>query len=131
MSIAGYNRKVTSICIPDPAGDITVLVMRAPFGGMRIHNAYASCSAAVTADATNKITMSLLDGGAAGAGTTEMATRVGGASVGWAANEGHALTISQAELDEGDHLLFKYDESGTVAPGDVTLTVEWTQGGTD
>lgn len=130
MSIAGYNTQVSTIIVPDPTADATITVFKAPAGGATIQAAYAAFSAAVTADATNKITVSLLDGGADGSGTTEMATRVGGASVGWGANELHALTVSQSGIDGGDQINVKYDESGTVAPGYLTVTLHWTQGGT-
>ena len=131
MSIAGYNKRITTITIPDPTADVTIPVFVAPTGGARIHAAYAALSTAVTADATNKVTCSIIDGGSDGSGTTEIGVRTGGASVGWAANQLNALTVSAAELNGGAHLLFKYDESGTVAPGYVTVSIEWTQGGSE
>lgn len=130
MSIAGYNTKITSITIPDPAGDATIPVFKAPAVGATILNAYASMSAAIAANGSNLVTCSLIDGGQDGSGTTQIAVRTGGASVGWDALELHALTVSADSLDGGDQLLFKYDETGTVAPGYVTVVVEWTAGGT-
>lgn len=130
MSIAGYNVKTTTIVVPDPTADATFTVFKAPLGGATLVAAYAAFSAAIAADATNKITVSLLDGGADGSGTSEMATRVGSASVGWDANELHALTISDYDVDEGDQINVKYDESGTVAPGYLTVVLHWVQGGT-
>lgn len=131
MSIAGYNTKILTVTIPDPTADVTIPLMIAPAGGIRILAAYAALSTAVTADATNKVTCSIIDGGAAGAGTTEIGVRTGGASVGWTANGLSALTVSSAELDGGAHLLAKYDESGTVAPGYVTFCIHWVQGGSE
>lgn len=130
MTIAGYNTKVTTVVIPDPAADATIPVFKAPAVGATILNAYAATSAAIAADGTNYVICSLIDGGADGSGTTQIAVRTGGASVGWDANELHALTVSADSLDGGDQLLFKYDEEGTVAPGYVTVSVEWTAGGT-
>lgn len=132
MSIAGYNVKTLVVAVPDPAGDAKIACLIAPAGGIRIVAAHASCSAAVAADAVNKITFSLLDGGADGTGTDALATRVGGAAVGWDANELHALTLqTQTELDEGAHLIAHYDESGAVAPGWVSFVVQYVQGGSE
>ena len=132
MSIAGYNKRHLAVVIPDPTADAKVAILKAPLGGIRIVAASASVQTAVTADGTNYISMNLLDGGADGTGTTSLYTRTGGASVGWDANELHDLTAgSQVELDEGAHLIFQYDENGTVAPGHVSVVVEYVQGGSE
>lgn len=128
--IAGYNTQVTTVQVPDPAADANVLALVAPAAGARVLAAYAFTQTAVIADVTNYITASLLDGGADGTGTTVVATG-GGASVSWAANGAKALTVTAANagLDAGDHLLFKYDENGVVAPGVVGVIVHWSVGG--
>jgi hypothetical protein len=128
MSIAGYNSTFTTINIPDPAGDATLLALKAPSVGATILNAWVSLSTAVDADGSNHILCSLLDGGAAGAGTTSMGS-FGGASVDYAAHQANAMTLTQDSVDGGDHILFRYDETGTVAPGYVTLVLEWSHGG--
>lgn len=128
MSIAGYNHNVTSGCFIDPAGTLKVAFFKAPLGGAYIHAAYASCSAAIASHATNIVTGTLLDGGADGSGTTSMGA-YGGADTAWAANGMNALTLTQNKLDEGDVLIFQYSEGGTVAPGTVSFSIEWTQGG--
>lgn len=128
MSIAGYNHRITSVAVADPAGTLKVAVLKAPLGGAYIQAAYASCSAAIASHATNIVTGTLLDGGAAGSGTTSMGA-YGGADTAWAANGMNALTLTQNKLDEGDVLIFQYTEGGTVAPGTVTISVEWTPGG--
>ena len=128
MTIAGFNTKVTTVIVPDPAGDATILLFKAPEVGATILNAYAACSTAIASHATNIITGSLLDGGADATGTTSMAA-FGGANTAWAANEANAMTVTQDSVDGGDNVLFKYDEGGTVAPGYFVVTVEWTAGG--
>lgn len=129
MSIAGYNKKITSVAVADPAGTLKVAVLKAPFGGARIHAAYISTSAAIAASGSNTVTGTLIDGGANGAGTTSMGSVAVTASVAFAANGMNALTLTQTEIDEGDVLIMQYSEAGTVAPGTVTFSVEWTQGG--
>lgn len=128
MAIAGYNNKITNIAFADPAGTLKVAIFKAPQGGARIHAAYSSVSAAIASHASNTVTCSLLDGGADGSGTTSMGS-YGGASVAHAANDMNALTLTQTKLDEGDVLIAQYAEGGTVAPGTVSFSVEWSQGG--
>jgi len=128
MSIAGYNNKITSIAFIDPAATLKVCAFVAPAGGAYIHNVYSSCSAAIASHATNTVTCSVLDGGAAGAGTTSMGS-FGGADTAHGANAANAMTLTQNKLDEGDHLLVQYAEGGTVAPGTVSFIIEWSQGG--
>lgn len=130
MSIAGYNTKINTYIFTDPTADATYVLMRAPAGGMTIQAAYAATTAAIASHASNIITGSLLDGGADGSGTTSMGAGYGGANTAWGANEMNALVLTQTGLDGGDHLLFKYDEGGTVAPGLVVVQVEYTLGGT-
>lgn len=129
MAIKHDNVQCVSVSFADPTADLVLPILLVPGQGIRILDAYVAFTATTAADATNKITMSLLDGGAAGAGTTEMAVRTGGASVGWTAGTFHALTVSQVELNADSHLMLKYDESGTVAPGVGVVTVHYVLGG--
>ncbi len=128
MSIAGYNPSITSVAFIDPTTTLKVAILVAPFGGATV-KAYASCSAAIASHADNHVTATLIDGGADGSGTTSMGT-FGGASTAWLANNLNALTLTQTGLDEGDVLIVQYTEAGTVAPGTVSFSVEWVQGGT-
>lgn len=129
MSIATYNVHVISRSFVDQTADEILHIMKAPFGGMTILAAYAIADATFDADGSNYYTVSLIDGGADGTGTTSMGS-VGGASVDWTADTAKTLTLTQTGLDEGDWLHVKYDEEGTVAPGEVTICIHWTQGGT-
>lgn len=128
MSIAGYNVNITTIDFDDPAGDLTVAAFRAPEVGATILRAAVVPSATFDADGSNHYTVSLLDGGAAGTGTTAMAS-VGGASVDWTANTAAAMTVTADAVDGSDWVMVKYDETGTVAPGHVSVCIEWTAGG--
>lgn len=129
MSLAGYNTEVTSIRFADPAAASLILnLLKAPAVGMVLKAAYMISDATFNADGSNYYSISLLDGGADGTGTTSIASW-GGASVDTVANTAQALTISADGLDGGDWLRVAYAETGTVAPGNNTVVVHWTQGG--
>lgn len=130
MSIAGYNKKITSVAVADPGGTLKVALLVAPKGGATIHAAYISTSAAIAASGSNTVTGTLIDGGPTGAGTTSMGSFAVDASTATLANGMNAMTLTQTGIDEGDVLIVQYSEAGTVAPGTVTFSVEWTQGGT-
>lgn len=130
MSIAGYNKKITSIAVADPGGTLKVALLVAPKGGATVDAAYISTSAAIAASGSNTVTGTLIDGGATGAGTTSMGSFAVDASTATLANGMNAMTLTQTGIDEGDVLIVQYSEAGTVAPGTVTFSVEWTQGGT-
>lgn len=129
MTIAGYNINVTSLRFPDQAGAQAFALFKAPAVGATILAAYAVPSETFDADGSNHFTVSLLDGGAAGTGTTSMGA-AGGASVDWTEDTAKALTITQDSVDGGDWVRVAYAETGTVAPGDITICVHWTAGGT-
>lgn len=130
MSIAGYNKKITSVAVADPGGTLKVALLVAPKGGATIDEAYISTSAAIAASGSNTVTGTLIDGGPTGAGTTSMGSFAVDASTATLANGMNAMTLTQTGIDEGDVLIVQYSEAGTVAPGTVTFSVEWTQGGT-
>lgn len=128
MSISGYNLNVTSVAVIDPAAALKVAIFKAPAGGAKIHAAYISTSAAIGASGSNTVTGTLIDGGANGAGTDSMGAFAVTASIATLANNMNAMTLTQTEIDGGDVLIVQYSEVGTVAPGTVTFSVEWTQG---
>lgn len=129
MSIAGYNTKITTVRFPDPAAaSKTVPLFKAPAVGATVIRAYAIPTATFDADGSNHYTVTLRDGGQAGTGTTNMGG-AGGASVDWTALTQKELTLAQNSVDGGDWIHAHYAETGTVAPGDIIVCVEWTAGG--
>lgn len=129
MSLAGYDVHVVSVQFADQAGDEVFAAFKAPAVGATIIGAWVVASETFDADGINYYTVSLLDGGATGTGTTSMGS-VGGASVDFTADTAAALTITQDAVDGGDWVMVKYDETGTVAPGDITVCIHWVAGGT-
>ena len=129
MTIAGYNTHFTTIVFVDQAGDDVIHGFRAPEVGATVLRAVIIPNATFNADGSNHYTVTLIDGGATGTGTTTMAT-VGGASVDFTADTEAEMTISADAVDGSDWIHAKYIETGTVAPGDITVCIEWTAGGT-
>ena len=134
MSIAGYNSRFTTFNSGVTA-DMTLPIMVAPTGGAKLAAAYAFSSTTLAAGSANHFNLTLLNGGTVGTATTAISsalggTAAGGTAPGWTAakKETFALTSGSEKLTEGQVLLVKYDETGTVAIGDWTVIVEWTQG---
>lgn len=120
------------LSLPDPAGDLTVPLVEIPTGGgkYRVAAARAYLTAAISSDALNHVAVSLLNGGADGSGTDVVGAAVGGASTAWVAGTPKEITIDADEcrLAEGDRLMVKYDENGTVAPGTLVVQVDLVTG---
>ena len=129
MTIAGYNTHFTTVSFPDQAGADVIHGFRAPAVGATILRAVIIPDATFDADASNHYTVTLIDGGATGIGTDVLAT-VGGASVDYVADTEKEMTISSASVDGSDWIHVSYAETGTVAPGNITVCIEWTAGGT-
>lgn len=129
MTIAGYNTQIATTWFTDQAGTDVMPLFKAPAVGATLLNAYFISDATFDADGSNHYTVSLLDGGADGTGTTAIAS-FGGASVDTTADTQNTMTISTDSVDGGDWIMVKYAETGTVAPGNITVVVEWTHGGT-
>ena len=73
----------------------------------------------LAAHATNIITMGVEDGGAAGTGTTDIDTPIGGTG-GWTADTPatHTMLTTVSDIDADDWINLHYDEGGT--PGTTT-----------
>ena len=129
MALAGYDIQVTTVRFPDPTAAKTVAVFKAPAVGATIRSAYAISDATVdNTVGTNAFTLTLLDGGQTGVGTAEVGA-FGTGATDWVALTQQAATMTQYGLDGGDWLMAKYDEVGTIAPGNLLVCVHWTAGG--
>jgi hypothetical protein len=125
--IAGYNKNVI-LLNSSTSADWTLAAFRAPFGGATITGAWAVSSTVLAASTSDYFNLVLLNGGTVGTATAAIGT-VGG-TTGWAAQTAQAFTLNAAadELTEGQYLMAKYDETGTVAVADVQVIVEWVHG---
>ena len=134
MSIAGYNSRFTTLN-SSVSADMPIPVFVAPKGGAKLQSAYGFASTTIAAGSANHFNLTLLNGGTVGTAVTAISGALGGTAAsgtapGWVAQkkETFTLTSGSEKLTEGQVLLVKYDETGTVAIGDWTVVVEWTQG---
>jgi hypothetical protein len=134
MSIAGYNSRFTTLNSTTSA-DMSVPVLIAPKGGATLRAAYAFASTTLAASSADHFNLALVNGGTVGTATTAISSNLGGTAAsgtapGWTAKkkETFAITSGSEALTEGQVLIVKYDETGTVAINDWTVIVEWTQG---
>lgn len=129
MTIAGFNTKITLIKFPDLTTDGIVAGFKAPAVGATILRAYFIADATFNADGSNYFSVSITDGGATGVGTTDIGVW-GGASADTVALTENAIVMTTDSVDGSDWIMISYDETGTVAPGNITVCIEWTAGGT-
>lgn len=128
--LAGYNHNITTTVVSAGSatvGTATYPVLRAPFGGATIKNAYIATTSAVTADGTNYVTATLIDGGAAGTATTAIGTAGGTAGL-TAAPAAYTLNTALDELDSGDYLMARIVKAGTITEREFAIIVEWVHG---
>lgn len=128
--LAGYNSNITTVITAAgsaTAGAFKLPAIRAPFGGATIKGAYIATSSAVTADGSNYVTATLLDGGAAGTATTAIGT-AGGTTGLTAAPAAFTLNTSLDELDAGDYLMVNIVKSGTITEREFSVIIEWVHG---
>ncbi len=125
--ISGYNKNIVTVNSPTSA-DYTIPLLRAPFGGATIIDVWGMSSTTLAASTADFFNVTLLNGGTVGTATAAIGTA--GGTAGWVAQTAQefSLNASADELTEGQYLMAKYDETGTVAVADVTLIVEWVHG---
>lgn len=128
--LAGYNSHITTVTTAAGSatlGTVKLPILCAPFGGATIKSAKIATTSAVTADGTNYVTVTLLDGGAAGTLTTAIGTAGGTAGLA-AAPAAFTLNTALDELDAGDYLMANIVKSGTITERDFAIIVEWVHG---
>lgn len=124
------NRKQITVVISDPGADAKIPLLRAPAdGGITIERAFASAPIAIAAHTANYLTLSLLNGGTAEAGTALISDEVGG-TAGWAANTKKEMTVvaGSGKLSADQILLLDMAETGTYAGECVVVNVEYVPG---
>ena len=128
----GYDRVHTSvIVISDPTSDALYPILRAPSRSTKIEiiAAWAEIDTTITLGNGTGIALSLLDYGSAGTGLAgTVAAALGGTTITWTAEVPKTFTISEGTMDEGDYLKVKYNETGTVAPLNITVGIEYVIG---
>ena len=124
------HRKVASVVVLDPAGDLKFPIMVAPAdGSITVEKVWVSVSTTIAASVTNYVDLTVLNGGTAGTATTNIGG-TGGGTLGMVAYtpQGIAITAGSGRLTAGQFLMINYDENGAVAPGAVSVVVEYVDG---
>uniref|UniRef100_A0A6H1ZDE3 Uncharacterized protein n=1 Tax=viral metagenome TaxID=1070528 RepID=A0A6H1ZDE3_9ZZZZ len=132
----GYDvQHAVSVVVSDPGADVSLPIWQVPAGVTKIEILEASILTDTTlaAGTANGMEVTLLDGGAAGAGTSVLTNALGGTAAGgtfpaWTAVTPQAWTVSEGTLDAGDWVVLKYDESGTVAMKNIVVWFSYVQG---
>lgn len=129
----GYDAvRSETVVLSDPGADGTFLIWRAPSRAAKVEiiEAWGASDTEVKDGAGTAFTLRLADKGAAGTSTISyVSATLGAAGTGdWSANVPRAFTISEGTLDGGDYLAVVYDETGTVAPKNITIGFSWVSG---
>lgn len=128
--LSGYNTQQVSLVISAgsvTAGTTTLPILRAPFGGVTITDAYIMPTTAIVANGSTYVTATLLNGGTSGTATAAIGTA--GGTVGVPASP-NTFTINTAadELTENQYLLARIVKTGTVAENEYSVVVRYVAG---
>lgn len=128
--LAGYETQQTTVVTAAGSatvGTVLLPIVKAPFGGLTVKAASLATSTAVAANGSNYVTVTLIDGGAAGTATTAIGTAGGTTGVTVAPA---AFTISSTldELDSGDYLMAQIVKTGTITEREYSIIVDWVHG---
>ena len=102
---------VVTVFTYDPGADDKLPVWIAP-KKCEIKSAKAVVANDVAASTANYFTVGLVNGGSDGSGTAVLAAAIGG-TAGWTGLDPKDFTMSEGTLDEGDVVVWDYDETGT------------------
>lgn len=124
------QRLVATIIIADPGQDGRLPVLKVPDDHtFTIESAKVVPDRTTAASTANYYEVSLENGGAAGTAQTVIGGTAGG-TPGWTAATPESITITSGsgDLTEGQYLVVNYQETGTVAPGNIAVIVEYVDG---
>ena len=128
----GYNDvKTLTAVIADPQADTTYPLWKISdrISKIEILEAWACIDTTITKGDGTGIALTLLDygtGGTANGGT--VSSILGGTTVTWTIDIPQDFTISEGTFTGGHYLTLKYDETGTIAPLNITVSVNYVQG---
>ena len=131
MAFGRDIQHTVSVVLSDPTADSTPPIWRVPseITKIEILEGWASSATLVTLGEGTGIALTLLDYGTAGTAVEGTVTSaLGGTTITWTANTPKEFTISEGTLDANDYLMVKYDETGTVAPLNITIGFTWVSG---
>lgn len=124
------NRIVQSFVVYDPGQDAKIPLLRVPDDHVyTIEDAYISTDRTLAGSTADWFYGILLNGGTAQTATTAI-SGTAGSTAGWTANTPvqSAIVSGSGDLTANQWLVFSYQETGTVAPGVIVVTVEYVDG---
>lgn len=128
--LSGYNTQQVSLVInagSAVAGTTTLPILRAPFGGVTVTDAYIMPNTAIVANGSNYVTATLLNGGTAGTATTAIGTAGGTAGV-TAAPNAYTLNTAADELTADQYLMARIVKTGSIAENEYSVVVRYVAG---
>jgi len=128
----GYdNVHPVVVTISDPQGDGTLIVFKIPsrWDKAELLSGYAVSDTTITKGSGTGIALRLLDMGSTGTAVSgTMTSSLGGTDVTWTQHVPKALTVSEGTIDASDYIGLVYDETGTVAPLNITVQLDFVNG---
>ncbi len=130
----GYdNPKCVTVTISDPGADNYYKVFRVPARTAKIEilEAWAESDTAVTKGAGTGIALTLYNYGTSGTAVVAAGTltsALGGTAVTWTAAQPKSFTVLEGTMTAGQYLVLKYDETGAIAPKNITVGVIYVDG---
>ena len=127
-----YNVKSVLAVISDPTADSTPSIWYVPerCNEISLTEAWAEIDTAIASAAGTGIALTLLDFGTAGTANLGTLTSIlGGTGHAWVAGAPQAFTlVSAPQMSGGRYLKVKYDETGTIAPLNISIGWNWVNG---
>ena len=128
----GYDDvKTVSVVISDPTSDATYPILRVPTRMTKIEvlRAWAEVDTTITLGSGTGIALTLLVYGSEGTGLEGTVSSIlGGTTITWTAETPKTFSLSDGTMDADEYLRVKYDESGTVAPLNITIGIDYVSG---
>ena len=128
----GYNNpKCVTVTLSDPTKDNTYHILRVPSRTDKIEilEAWAVSDTTVTLGDGTGVALRLYDYGTAGSSASgTVSASLGGTTVTWTAGTPKAFTISEGTMEDSHYLVVGYDETGTIAPLNITVGVIYVDG---
>lgn len=127
---SGYQIKTLDVVVNDPGQDRRITLLKVPAQHSYSIQAFEiALDRDLSAGAGTGLFGQLENAGTSGTAQTAISGSAGG-TAGFSANVAQAATITAGseKLTAGQYLNMKYDEEGTIAPGNITVHVEYVDG---
>lgn len=125
----GYgNAQPLVVVIADPQADTIYPLWKVPseLAHIEITEAWACLDTTITLGDGTGVALTILNYGPAGTTNIGTVTSVlGGTTVTWTTDVPKSFTVSEGTFAGGNYLALKYDETGTIAPLNVTFGLNY------